>query len=172
SALNLWRIGTREDREKRLLGALRGNPLDGKVAVRVANTPWYQRLGAKIAATRVVGIAKQESLLSALVAAGIRGHGHLAALITAKLCTAAALVPLCWSLLEWCRLFTETPTTRLILLAGIGILGWHCPEVVLSRLATRRRTRLENGMPDALDLLVICTQAGLSLDHAIEQAGH
>ena len=27
-------------------------------------------------------------------------------------------------------------------------------------------------MPDALDLLVICTQAGLSLDHAIEQAGH
>jgi tight adherence protein C len=27
-------------------------------------------------------------------------------------------------------------------------------------------------MPDALDLLVICTQAGLSLDYAIEQVGH
>jgi tight adherence protein C len=27
-------------------------------------------------------------------------------------------------------------------------------------------------MPDALDLLIICTQAGLSLDYAIEQVGH
>ena len=31
--------------------------------------------------------------------------------------------------------------------------------------------RLETGIPDALDLLVICTEAGLSLDHAIEQLG-
>ena len=64
---------------------------------------------------------------AALIAAGIKGHGHLSALITAKLCAAAALVPLCWSLLEWRQLFVETPTTRLIILAGAGILGWHCP---------------------------------------------
>ena len=171
SALNLWRIGTREDREKRLLGALRRNPLDGKDAIRIPKTPWYQRLGDKIAATKIVGIAKQESLLSNLVAAGIKGHGHLASLITAKFCAGAALVPVCWLLLGWCQLFTETSTTRLILVAGAGILGWHCPEVILSRLATRRRKSLENGMPDALDLIVICTQAGLSLDHAIEQVG-
>jgi tight adherence protein C len=31
--------------------------------------------------------------------------------------------------------------------------------------------RLETGLPDALDLLVICAEAGLSLDHAIEQVG-
>src|SRR5438270_6859453 len=37
------------------------------------------------------------------------------------------------------------------------------------RLAARRRVRLEAGIPDALDLLVICAEAGLSLDHAIEQ---
>ena len=171
SALNLWRIGTREDREKRLLGALGRNPHYGKEAVRIPRTPWHQWLGAKIAATRIIGTAKQEILLSALIAAGIKGHGHLSALITAKLCAAAALVPLCWSLLEWRQLFVETPTTRLIILAGAGILGWHCPEVILSRLAKRRRGSLENGMPDALDLLVICAQAGLSLDHAIEQVG-
>ena len=171
SALNLWRIGTREDREKRVLGAMRRNLHHGKEATQIPRTPWYQRLGAKIAATKVVGTAKQESLLSALVAAGIKGHGHLAALITAKFCFGAALVPLCWTLLEWRQSFADAPTTRLIILAGAGILGWHCPEVVLSRLATRRRIRLENGMPDAFDLLVICTQAGLSLDHAIEQVG-
>ena len=54
-------------------------------------------------------------------------------------------------------------------LAGAVFLGWRFPEVVLSRLAARRRARLETGIPDALDLLVICAEAGLSLDHAIEQ---
>jgi tight adherence protein C len=171
SALNLWRIGTREDREKRLLGAMRRNLYHRKEAARIPRTPWYQRLGAKIAVTKIIGTTKQESLLSALVAAGIKGHGHLAALITAKFCFGAALIPLGWTLLEWRQSFADAPTTRLIILAGAGILGWHCPEVVLSRLATRRRIRLENGMPDAFDLLVICTQAGLSLDHAIEQVG-
>ena len=51
------------------------------------------------------------------------------------------------------------------------MLGWRLPDVFLSRRATRRRARLESGMPDALDLLVICAEAGLSLDHAIEQVG-
>ena len=171
SALNLWRIGAREDREKRLLRAVHRDLHYGKEATQIPRTPWYQRLGAKIAVTKIIGTAKQESLLSALVAAGIKGHGHLAALITAKFCFGMALVPLCWTLLEWRQSLADAPTTRLIILAGAGILGWHCPEVVLSRLATRRRIRLENGMPDAFDLLVICTQAGLSLDHAIEQVG-
>jgi tight adherence protein C len=171
SALNLWRIGTREDREKRLLGAVRRYRHHGKGTAQIPRAPWYQRLGAEIAETKIIGTAKQEGLLSALVAAGIKGHGHLAALITAKFCFAAALVPLCWMLLEWRQSFADAPTIKLIILAGAGIFGWHCPEVVLSRLATRRRIRLENGMPDAFDLLVICTQAGLSLDHAIEQVG-
>ena len=172
SALNLWRIGAREDREKRLLGAMRRNPRHETETVQIPRTPWFQRLGAKIAVTKIIGTAKQESLLSALVAAGIKGHGNLAALISAKFCFGAALVPLCWILLEWRQSFADAPTIRLIILAGAGVLGWHCPEVVLSRLAARRRTRLETGMPDAFDLLVICTQAGLSLDHAIEQVGH
>src|SRR4029077_14796208 len=80
SALNLWRIGGREDREKRLLGAVRRNLHHEKEAAQIPPTPWYQQLGAKIAVTKVIGTAKQERLLSTLVAAGIKGHGHLAAL--------------------------------------------------------------------------------------------
>jgi tight adherence protein C len=172
SAFNLWRIGEREDREVHLLQALRRDPRHRAKPARLPRTPWYQQLGTRIAATKMIGTAKQESLLSALVAAGITGHGQLPALIAGKVCVGAAFIPLCWLLIEWGQLFVQMPTMRLAILAGAGILGWHCPEVVLSRLAKRRRVRLENGMPDALDLLVICTQAGLSLDYAIEQVGH
>jgi tight adherence protein C len=124
-----------------------------------------------VAGTQIIGAAGQERLLVALVAAGVRGHGHLAALIAAKVCSSAAFVPLCWLVLEWRQFFVGATAIRLALAAGALALGWRCPEIVLARLAARRRLSFETGMPDALDLLVICAEAGLSLDHAIEQVG-
>ena len=171
SAHRLWRIAKSEDRENRLFKALRGAPHPRIQPERTRPPPWYQQLGTRIAAAKIIGSAKQRSLLAALVAAGINGHGQLAALIAGKVCTGIVFVPLGWMVLEWCCLFINLPTLRLAVLAGTFILGWRCPEFILSRLATRRRIRLETGMPDALDLLVICAEAGLSLDHAIEQVG-
>jgi tight adherence protein C len=125
-----------------------------------------------VAATRIINSAEQNRLLAALVAAGVKGHGHLATLIGAKVCSGAAFVPVCWLFLEWRQFFVGATSVKLVSLVGALILGWRFPDVVLSRLAARRRVHLETGMPDALDLLVICTEAGLSLDHAVEQVGH
>jgi tight adherence protein C len=58
-------------------------------------------------------------------------------------------------------------TTMLIyvgIAAAVGILG---PTAVLDRLVQRRRDRVRFAMPDALDLLVVCVEAGVSLDAAI-----
>jgi tight adherence protein C len=172
SALGLWRIGKSEDRQKRLLDALRRASTDPREPSPAASLLiWYQRLGMLIARTRIIGVAEQRKLLAALLAAGVKGHGHLAARLAAKACCAAAFVPLCWLLFEWRQFFASAMIVRLISLAGASMLGWRLPDVFLSRRATRRRARLESGMPDALDLLVICAEAGLSLDHAIEQVG-
>jgi tight adherence protein C len=171
AALNLWRIGRCEDREKRLFNALRRIPFHSADLTRGPAPPWYHWLGTMIGATRIIGTAEQQKLLADLAAAGVKGHGHLSAVITAKLCSGAAFVPLCWLLLEWRQFFVGAITVRLLLLASACLLGCRFPEVVLSRLAARRRVRLETGMPDALDLLVISAEAGLSLDHAIEQVG-
>ncbi len=169
SALNLGRIAQSEGRLSRLLEALGRRRYHFAEPPLAPRLPWYQWLGATVAATRVIGTAAQERLLAALVAAGIKGHGHLAALLTAKLCSAMVFSPLCWLVLEWRHFFVGATPIRLALLVGATILGWRGPDVVLSRLAARRRVRLETGIPDALDLLVICAEAGLSLDHAIEQ---
>jgi tight adherence protein C len=170
AALNLWRIGQSEDRQKRLLAALGRAAWHRPQPPRAPRMPWFQQLGTLVAATRIIGKAEQERLLAALLSAGINGHGQLATLLAAKLCSAAAFAPLCWMVLEW-RQFFVGATIRLVFVFGAVILGWRCPEVVLSRLAARRRQRLETGMPDALDLLVMCAEAGLSLDNAIDQVG-
>jgi tight adherence protein C len=171
SALGLWRIGQSENRQKRLLDVLRRAPSHPTDTPLRRRAPWYQQLGTFVATTRIIGKAEQERLLAALVAAGVKGHGHLAALVAAKVCSAAAFIPFCWLVLEWRHFLIGATGIRSVFLVGAMILGWRCPEAVLSRLAARRRMRLEIGMPDALDLLVICAEAGLSLDHAIEQVG-
>src|SRR5271156_3583722 len=154
AAFNLWRVAQCEDRQRRLLDSLHRAPLPGTESTRTpSRPPWYQRLGTAVAATRIIGAAGQKRLLASLLAAGVKGDGHLATLIAGKACSGAAFVPLCWLLLQWRQFFLDAPSLRLVLLAGAFFLGWRCPEVALSRLAARRRVRLETGIPDALDLL-------------------
>jgi tight adherence protein C len=62
-----------------------------------------------------------------------------------------------------------TPVTAMMSLAGGALLGWRLPDAVLLRLGRRRRLAISRGLPDALDLLVICGEAGLGLETAMER---
>ena len=166
SAHRLWRIGRQEDRRDRLM-ALRGAPVDR--AVRERRPRWYQRLGGMVAASPAVGTAEQQRLLGILASAGIKGHGSLSGFVASKLCGAFTSAALVWLFLEWRQWFAGSATIRIAVALGALMLGWRLPDFVLSRLAARRRLDLEQGLPDALDLLVICAEAGLSLDQSIEQ---
>jgi tight adherence protein C len=58
-----------------------------------------------------------------------------------------------------------------LLLAAFGaVVGFLIPSVVLGRLIEKRRTAISNGLPDVLDLLIVCLEAGCSLDQAIVKA--
>ncbi len=49
--------------------------------------------------------------------------------------------------------------------------GFYSPQLWLSMAVSRRKERLVNGFPDALDLMVVCVEAGLGLDQAILRVG-
>jgi hypothetical protein len=54
--------------------------------------------------------------------------------------------------------------------AGLGVLvGAYLPDVALRKLAQHRLRAIELGLPDALDLLVICAEAGLSFETALDR---
>jgi tight adherence protein C len=55
----------------------------------------------------------------------------------------------------------------LVLVPGAALIAWILPIAVLERLARARQDRIRHGLPDALDLLVVCVEAGISLDAAI-----
>jgi len=50
---------------------------------------------------------------------------------------------------------------------GVGIAGYLMPDYWLRYAASRRQTEITRHLPDALDLMVVCVEAGLGLDAAV-----
>jgi tight adherence protein C len=59
----------------------------------------------------------------------------------------------------------------LFLLVGVPAFGFFLPRFVLKRLIKKRQHLITIGLPDALDLTVICVEAGLALDQAMMRVG-
>ncbi|WLI89212.1 type II secretion system F family protein [Massilia sp. R2A-15] len=55
----------------------------------------------------------------------------------------------------------------LLSLFACAALGYYVPNMVLSRIARRRRRDIFENIPDAIDLLTVCVEAGLSLERAL-----
>lgn len=51
----------------------------------------------------------------------------------------------------------------------LAFIGYWIPNVILNSLIKGRQQKILEGFPDALDLLVVCVEAGLSLDAAINR---
>lgn len=62
----------------------------------------------------------------------------------------------------------DTPfMQRIVLALVVAISGFFLPDMYVKNRIKARQKDLRQGLPDALDLLVVCAQAGLSLDSAI-----
>lgn len=60
--------------------------------------------------------------------------------------------------------------TSLMILVVLLAVGYYLPNVILSHLVSKRRETLQNAIPDALDLMIVCVEAGLGLDAAMNRA--
>ena len=57
---------------------------------------------------------------------------------------------------------------RGIVFAGLGaIIGYLLPGMIVEYYAKKRQKEIRNGLPDALDLLIVSLEAGLAIDQAI-----
>lgn len=65
--------------------------------------------------------------------------------------------------------FGEGSLKKLFGFAAMVFLGYKGPELFLSNKASKRTLEIQKGLPDALDLLVICAEAGLTVDAAFNR---
>lgn len=50
--------------------------------------------------------------------------------------------------------------------------GIKAPEVFISNAISKRQASMQRAFPDALDLLLICVESGMSIEHAFRKVGH
>jgi len=58
---------------------------------------------------------------------------------------------------------------KLLILAAFVALAFYLPELLLTSKIQRRQKEIRKAMPDALDLLTICVEAGLGFDGAMQK---
>jgi tight adherence protein C len=125
-------------------------------------TPWQKflsRLGA-------IPLRPQEygKYVRMLLAAGIRRE-KFPVFMGVKILLAIAL-PVVY-LIFYGIPFEKEPTMRTIMSIGFAIVGFLAPSYWLSRRVKKRQTTIFHDLPDVLDLLTVCVEAGMSMDAAM-----
>lgn len=101
-----------------------------------------------------------------LIRAGIRNDSALKVLYGAKAALGLTLPLLAGIMLAGSA--TDPGNKIAAILAAVGI-GFFGPNEYVRRMAAKRQHQIARGLPNALDLLVVCVESGLGLDQAILQ---
>jgi len=107
---------------------------------------------------KLFGLSGDEDLAYRLSIAGYRDRQHVDTFLDAKL-----LCPVLGLLLATFAGRSNLLPISLVL----GAVGFFAPDLLLMWATKKRKTAISRSLPDAIDLLVICIEAGLGMDQAI-----
>lgn len=114
-----------------------------------------------------LGEEDRQKIAVSLQRAGFPSNTAVPVVLGAKLaCLFAGLVAGFVAIVQW----KSGPLGWFLGLIGgfiAGVMLNLIPELILSKLATRRLWRIQSGLPDAIDLLVVSLEAGLTFDRAL-----
>jgi tight adherence protein C len=127
-------------------------------------TSWLSSLGMRY--RRFYSTENLEQLRTMVQSSGFNPHQTMSILIGAK--TASTFIFPIIALLV-AQLLGKSPTDLLIFTA-IGLaIGIMAPRLILSVLRRRFNAAIRRGTPDTIDLLVVCSEAGMGLESALER---
>jgi tight adherence protein C len=115
-------------------------------------------------------VLQEDQVLKAqarLMQAGIRSKDLAFVVIFARLILPIVLGSFILWLVYWVDYFPDWGSfKKYMLVAGTFILAYKAPDLWLKNRIDKRTSAIRKGLPDALDLLVICAEAGLTVDAA------
>jgi tight adherence protein C len=125
------------------------------------------KLGGALTRSGLLPAATRAEFEQTLAQAGWRGSRGLGLFVGAKILLAIGLPLVVYAGLSGgADMQSMTFYTLIVFAFAVGLL---LPDFVLKQLRKRHLKECERGLPDALDMMVICAQAGLALENAIER---
>jgi tight adherence protein C len=115
---------------------------------------------------RMLSVRDAEALGKTLAAAGLDPSKAMPIFIGAKITCLFSLPALVWL----SAVLLGYPTGKQALFTGLSLgIGMMLPNWVVALIRRTYQNALRRGIPDALDLLVVCAEAGLGLESAVER---
>jgi len=104
-----------------------------------------------------------------LAQAGWRSKDGVVLFLFFKVCLPFVFAGLAILFLTGLHTAQAQPIVQMLIAMIAVVVGAYAPEVFVKNAIQKRQQALQEGLPDALDLLVICAEAGLSLDAALKR---
>lgn len=139
--------------------------------LRESNDTAWARLADVIERTGLsLGDSKSDRLRQQMVAAGYRAPSAPRIYTLVRLAL-VFLLPLGYVLLAYSG--DEPPSFLKVYVTGsiLALLGLYIPNLFIRAKADRRREAVVNGFPDCLDLMLVCVEAGLGIEAAMDRVG-
>jgi tight adherence protein C len=110
-----------------------------------------------------------ENTAEQLSRAGYRGQGPLTTYVFMRFVTPFILFILSFAYLQLTVFAERPPYLNAPIALGIGLLGAYLPVLLLKNKITKRQTSIRKAWPDCLDLMLLCVESGMSVEHAFKR---
>ena len=137
-----------------------------KASLRQSPKQYIQAVVDKFNLTKWVG---QEEARLKLVQAGYRGHAPYVTYLFFRMVTPIVSFTAALFYLFVVLDFNQPPIVKFGIGIGAAYLGMHLPLMVLKSKIQRRQLSVKRAFPDALDLLLICVESGMSIEAAFKR---
>jgi len=128
------------------------------------------RMRETLASMKVLQDSQLKTAQQKLAQAGYRNKEWAVAVIFARLVLPVVLGLIGVVLFYWSDAFPDWGSfKRFAAFAAMIVLGYKGPDLWLQNKINKRTHEIRKGLPDALDLLVICAEAGLTVDSAFNR---
>ncbi|MFC1673163.1 type II secretion system F family protein [Pseudomonadota bacterium] len=108
-------------------------------------------------------------LKEALAQAGHRHQNALVIFLFMRFALAIGLFGAAVLVISMWKDFPYPLPVKALIMAAAGAIGFYLPKVIISNAAQKRQVELNRGFADALDLMVICVEGGLSVEGAFDR---
>lgn len=110
-----------------------------------------------------------DKIMMKLMQAGYRSNDALIIFLFAKLAAPALMVVLSIILFFGLNWLEGNTLGQIAVGLGIVVVGFYLPDLMVKNVADKRQASIKKALPDALDLMVICAEAGLTLDASLSR---
>ena len=128
------------------------------------------KMKEKLEGMKVLQESQVKIIQQKLAQAGYRNKELAVVVIFARMVLPIVLGFIGVVALYWLEMFPDWGSfKRFMAFAALVVLGYKGPELYLKNKSKKRTNAIRKGLPDALDLLVICAEAGLTVDAAFNR---